>query len=272
MRSKLNILSAFIVFLICISCSDENSEPQSDNSSPESSIQTDKFSQFNWIVKETKNIADSRYYCLTNKNNVKFEKDGSVVLRLTKNGDNWEGGELTIDTTLGYGDYIFEISAPEGSINPNANLSLSIINVEEDIFEGMTQTGVRFSKYSEPDALNELEYYLYATDKKIAEVQTPDNPFTLTKNTSLHKIGIYPDHLIYTSKSNNFNNETKILKQSTVVDPQPDLLSFSPSTNKLKVNISFCFAESNEPLGNNGLSIRIHSFKYSPAISGLAIK
>jgi hypothetical protein len=250
-----------------ISCNKGESEVTKDESL-ENKTDGFTFSGYNWIVKETKNIADSRYFCLTNKNNVSLEKDGSLKLKITKIGDVWSGGELTIDSTLGFGEYSFEIYSPQGKFDANATLSFTVLNVTEEQYEGMTQTGVRFTKYSETEANNELEYFLYATDKKIAEVKTPDKPFLITAQSSFHKIGIYPDYLYFSSKSVNNFNEFKTVKQGSA-SGIPDDITFSPSTDNMKVIISLCLAETNEPISKNSIELILKNFKFSPAVESL---
>jgi len=269
MKALINYSIVMILFsVMIISCNKSETEVTKEESLTN---KTDgfNFSGYNWVVKETKNIADSRYFCLTNKNNVTIDKDGSLRIKITKTGDVWSGGEITIDTSLGFGEYSFEIYSPQGKLDANATLSFTVLNVTDDQYEGMTQTGIRFSKYSEPEANNELEYFLYATDKKIAEVKTPDKPFLISEKSSIHKVGIYPDYMYFSSKSGDNFNEFKTVKQGSNASGIPDDITFSPSTDNMKVIISLCLAETNEPISKNTIELVLKNFKFSPAVQSL---
>lgn len=260
------IVSSFVF----LSCGDDNSDAQlSENQDNKSGF---IFSNYSWTVKETKNIADSRYFCLTSKENVRIDENGTLVLKLSKKDGVWVGGEITIDTTLGFGEYSFDASVVSGEFDANATLAFTVLNITDDYYEGMTQTGIRFTKYSEPDAANELEYFLYATDKKFAEVQTPDNPFLLSRMKSSHKIGVYPNYLYYSSKSGAFYNEFKAIKKGNSITDLPDAITFSDPTNNLKVIISLCLAEANETVSGKEIEVLISNFKFSPSVDDITKK
>jgi len=260
------LLLGMIIFFLS-SCSDDMTEqPDGTELSVDNGFQ---FSGYKWVVKETKNIADSRYFCLTNKQNV-LSKDGKLTLKLRKIGDLWYGGEITIDTILGFGEYSFDIESNKSSLDENVTFAFTVLNITDDYYEGMTQTGIRFSKYGDKSATNDLEYFLYATDKKFAEVQTPDNPFILSTVSSTHKIGVYPNYLYYSSKaSGGFYNEFKALKNSGATIDLADALTFSEATDNLKVIFSLCLAEANEPANNQEIEVEISNFKFSPHVSDI---
>lgn len=266
---KMNVLIyVILISLIFISCG-EKETPEKSN---ELKLDANKvmFSGIVWEKKETKDIADSRYFCLTKNENVSIDADGNLVLKISKTDDGWYGGEITIDTSLGFGEYSFDARVRKGNLDANATLAFTVLNITDDFYEGMTQTGIRFSKYSEPESPNELEYFLYATDKKFAEVQTPDNPFLLSELVSSHKVGIYPNYLYYSSKAGGgFYNEFKATKKTNDLMDLPDALTFSEPTDHLKVIISLCLPEANEPISGKEIEVIISNFKYSPYISDI---
>ncbi len=263
-----NIVLFLFITIFIISCGDDEN-PNDENSIQLGDGNNFVFSNFKWIVKETKNIADSRYFCLTKKENVSIDKDGNLRLKLTKTGDTWYGGEITIDSSLGYGEYSFEARIESDGLDANATLAFTIINITDNEYEGMTQTGVRFSKYSEADAPNELEYFLYATDKKFAEVQTPDNPFLLSRVKSTHKIGVYSNYLYYSSKVGSSFYEFKASDKGSNITDLPDALTFSAATENLKVIISLCLPDANETLSGKDVEVIISNFKYWSATDNL---
>lgn len=264
-----SIISFLFLSFLIISCG-ESENPNQDDSQQIIDGDGLMFSNYLWEVKETKNIADSRYFCLTKKEHVSVDKDGNLVLKLNKVGDTWYGGEITIDSSLGFGDYSFEIRVKDGVLDANATLAFTILNVIDQYYEGMTQTGIRFSKYSEAEAPNELEYFLYATDKKFAEVQIPNTPFLLSDVKSYHKIGIYPNYLYYVSKSGSlFYNEFKAMKKGANITDFPDALTFSEATDNLKVIISLCLPDANETISGKAVEVIISNFKFSPSVSDL---
>lgn len=258
------LLAATMIFIV--SCGEDDVEPTGDEI--KSTSDDIIFSNYRWTSKETKNIADSRYFCLTSKENVKLNDDGSIKLQLVKKGDTWYGGEITLDSALGFGEYSFEIKVESGQFDANAAFEFTVLNIIDNLYEGMTQTGIRFNKYSDKSAPNEMEYFLYATDKKFAEVQTPDTPFLLTGLYSSHKIGIFPNYLFYSSKGGGgFYNEFKALKKSEAVPDIPDAITFSESTDNLKVIMSLCLPESNETSDGQKVEVTVRNFKYTPHIS-----
>ncbi len=269
-----SILIIFIFIIFFVACDDDGSKTivkdNKDSSHTQNLSKEFTFSNYNWKIKETKDFADSRIFCLTNRKNVSINNDGSLVLKITKIGDYWYGGELTIDTTLGFGEYSFEIYSPQNSFDANANLSLTILNLSDENYEGLTQTGIRFSKNSDIKSKNELEYFLYSTDKKIAGIHIPEKPFLINNKISVHKIGIYPDYIYYTSKSGSEFNEFKTFKKNNISGFSDDI-SFAQSTGTLKVIISLCLADANEPVSNKDVEVAIKKFKFSPAANDITL-
>lgn len=262
---KIISLLSLLGLVLLISCS-EKSEPSKSEDLIIKDSSGIKFSGYHWVTKETKNIEDTRYFCLTNKSNVKVDSDGNVILKIKKTSDGWSGGEITLDTILGFGEYSFDIKTKSGSLDANATVAFTVLNITDDFFEGMTQTGIRFSKYSEPEASNELEYFLYATDKKFAEVETPQSPFKLTGLVSKHKVGIYPDYLYFSSKAGGYSSEFKTFKNDGTISDIPDALTFSEPSDNLKVIISLCLPESNEPADKKEVEVIISNFRFSPYV------
>lgn len=268
-RNKLVSFLLYSIFLSFLFSCGEKDEAEVQNEALTNGDKI-KFSSYLWENKETKNIADSRYFCLTKKENVQVDESGNLVLKISKNNGLWSGGEITIDTTLGFGEYSFDVKVKTGHLDANATLAFTILNITDDFYEGMTQTGVRFSKYSESDAPNELEYFLYATDKKFAEVQIPENPFLLSELVSNHKVGIYPNYLYYSSKAaGGFYNEFKAMKVGSGISDITDALTFSEPTDHLKLIISLCLPEANEPSNGKEVEVILSNFKFSPYISGI---
>lgn len=269
-----SILIIFIFIIFFVACDDDGSKniinDNKDSSHTQYLNKEFTFSNYNWKIKETKDFADSRIFCLTNKKNVSLNNDGSLVLKISKIGEYWYGGELTIDTTLGFGEYSFEIYSPQNSFDANANLSLTILNLSDENYEGLTQTGIRFSKNSDIKSKNELEYFLYSTDRKIAGIHIPEKPFLINNKISVHKIGIYPDYIYYTSKSGNEFNEFKTFKKNNISGFSDDI-SFAQSTGNLKVIISLCLADANEPVSNKDVEVVIKKFKFSPAADDITL-
>jgi len=269
-----SILIIFIFIIFFVACDDDGSKTivkdNKDSSHTQNLSKEFTFSNYNWKIKETKDFADSRIFCLTNRKNVSINNDGSLVLKITKIGDYWYGGELTIDTTLGFGEYSFEIYSPQNSFDANANLSLTILNLSDENYEGLTQTGIRFSKNSDIKSKNELEYFLYSTDKKIAGIHIPEKPFLINNKISVHQIGIYPDYIYYTSKSGSEFNEFKTFKKNNISGFSDDI-SFAQSTGTLKVIISLCLADANEPVSNKDVEVAIKKFKFSPAANDITL-
>lgn len=263
------ILAALLLMYSCGSDEQDSKSPRQENNNQSNAA----FSGYKWEIRETKNIADSRYFCLTSKKNAFIDKNGNLVLKLSKIGDTWYGGELTLDSILGFGDYSFDVQIKEGLLDANAAFAMTILNVSEEDYEGLTQTGIKFSKYGEQNASNEMEYFLYATDKKISEVQVPENPFVLSQNISSHKIGIYPNYLLYSSKSpGGYFNEFKAMKYNDSPDQIPDALTFSTTTEELKVIFSLCLPESNEPVNKKEIEVLVSNFKYVEHVSDITFK
>ncbi|MDT3739077.1 MAG: hypothetical protein RO257_06190 [Candidatus Kapabacteria bacterium] len=262
---KIISLLSILGFVFLISCS-EKSEPSKSEDVTVKDSSGIKFSGYHWVTKETKNIEDTRYFCLTNSSNVKVDTQGNLILKIRKTGDGWSGGEITLDTILGFGEYSFDIKSKSGSLDANATVAFTVLNITDDFFEGMTQTGIRFSKYSEPEASNELEYFLYATDKKFAEVESPQSPFKLTGLVSKHKVGIYPDYLYYSSKAEGYNSEFKAFKNVGSESDITDALTFSEPSDNLKVIISLCLPESNEPTDKKEVEVIISNFRFTPFV------
>lgn len=277
MKTLINkIVLLIVLMIILISCSEKDAKPIEEETKDSTSIQQNidniVFSDYNWKSKETKDFADSRIFCLTNKQNVSINPDGTLLLKISKIGEYWYGGEITLDTTLGFGEYSFEIVAPQNELDANAHLSLTILNQTDEYYEGLTQTGVRFSKNSDANAKNELEYFMYSTSSKVAGTHEPDKPFLIDNTPSIHKIGIYPDYIYYTSKSGSDFEEFKTFKKNASSNNFSDDISFAASTDNMKVIISLCLADSNEPLSNKTVELIIKNFKFSPANDDLAIK
>ncbi|MCO5251610.1 MAG: hypothetical protein M9949_09345 [Candidatus Kapabacteria bacterium] len=260
-----NFLAIIIITVLTFwGCSDEKEVPETDGVLAPDGI---SFSGYNWQIKSTDNIADSRYFCLTDKSNVRIDDEGHLVLKLTSMDAIWHGAELITQEKFGFGTFKIQIETDFTDFDRNVSFMASAINVTEDIFEGMTQAGLRYSFYGEENNPNPLSYILYATDKKYAEEYNSGNQYSQSKSVTTHEIKVLPDELVFESYSGTTKDE-QLAKYSTKTSDGTgnDFLdiSFSKTFPSNKFIFTVCLGEFNEPEKGKDVEIKILKFEFIP--------
>lgn len=262
MKKILAIL--FITVLSNWGCSEDKVETDGEVTLKPGSI---SFSGFNWQIKSTDNIADSRYFCLTDKSNVSVDSDGNLVLKLTSIDAIWHGAEMITEEVFGFGTFRIQIETDFTNFDRNVSFMASAINVTEDFFEGMTQAGLRYSYYGEELNSNPLSYILYATDKKYAEEYNPGTQYSQTKAITTHEITILPDEISFSSYSGG-SKEDIVSKYSTKSgdDKGSEYLDigYSKTYPNNKFIFTVCLGEFNDPALKKELEIKILKFEFIP--------
>jgi len=259
---KLREICIFLFFIFIIACSKEESSPEVGAVATEGF----DFAGQKWQVRATDNIADTRYYCLTDRSNVRLDSEGHLILRLSQIDAIWHGAELITIDQFGFGTFKLWIEYPFRDIDRNVSFMASAINVTDDIFEGMTQAGIRYSYYGESDNKNPLSYIVYATDKKYAEEYVSEGEYEQNGTVTLHEIAILPDEIAFSSYSGK-NNSSLLAKYST---KKGDYLrgdydiSFSKTFPNNKFILTFCLGEFNEPEKIKDIEIKILNFEFIP--------
>jgi hypothetical protein len=260
---KYFIIGLLITLLSC--GKEENKEPSAGLILSEGYI---KFSELEWEIKADENIADSRNFCLTNKNNIEIDKSGNLVITMKKIGETWFGGEITSDSTLGYGDYIFYIESKIDNLDANANFSITALNVKSGNYQGLTQMGMAFSLYGDKSLSSNLNYFKYSTENKAAESIIPDNQFKLSGNYSVHKLRILPNEIGFYSYDGDKADEAKLINKYEVRKDNPTNefkdISFSQTSDSIKIVISLCLPEANKPDKNQEFKVIIKKFEFIP--------
>lgn len=259
---KMIIIGSAFFIMLMLSCSNE------DTRTEEGAIATEgfDFSGYKWQIRATDNIADTRYFCLTDRTNVTIDSEGKLILKLKQIDAIWHGAELITIDQFGFGTFRIEIEYPFKQIDRNVSFMASAINVTDEIFDGMTQAGIRYSYYGEPDNNNPLSFIVYATDKKYAEEYVAEGEYVQKSDVTVHEISILPDEMSFVSYSGK-NKESILAKYSTKTGDnlRGDYdISYSKTFPNNKFIMTFCLGEFNEPEKMKDIEIKILNFKYIP--------
>ncbi|MFP4370316.1 MAG: hypothetical protein ACLFR2_12120 [Candidatus Kapaibacterium sp.] len=281
MKTQKNNLIILFLFFVIISCKEEGGAPPGDRektnnkeTGAESTLEVPEgmilFSGFLWKVNYTENFADSRNFCLTHKENIRVNDDGSLELKIRKRGEYWYGAEIISDSVFGYGDFVFYVDGFVDELDENSTFTLISRNVAPYGYSGLTEAGIRFSSWVSFEATSPLEYYLYSTEKKYAEVHEPRNEFDLDKPASTHKVSINPYSIGFASFKGFGNPTAQVIDRFTVhedvseYDNEISTLSYSKTNDSNKVIMNLCLPEANKPATGKEVIIKINKFEFIP--------
>lgn len=102
------------------------------------------FSDIMWRISETEGSINDEIIP-SKADNVFLDSLGRLHLRMTKQSGGFYGAEITADTLFDLGKFTFEIASDLAKLPKNVELRFRLINPNEIIKNGLTETGISIS-------------------------------------------------------------------------------------------------------------------------------
>lgn len=125
------------------------------------------FSGYKWIAKKHNHAHLFSELCASDPENIYVDDSNILNLIVCKKKAKISGIILEMDTTLGYGVYEVDIISNINKIDPLTEFRFSLLCVDKDQQETISEVGMRFTNPENDSAENPLQYYIYTTSDKV---------------------------------------------------------------------------------------------------------
>jgi hypothetical protein len=218
---------------------------QNDNST----ISQIQWSGFTWNVRNGTGGPGPNNWLATTSN-IWVDAQGNLHLKILKIGNEWYCSELSLQQSLGYGEYTFQLSSnPE---NFDKNVVVGLFTYESDTRE----IDLEFSRWGFES--NPVGWY-------VVQPSTPDSRsnflLNLTGDYSTHKFHWGPTEIIFQSihgHYQNLPNEDYLINQWIYQGSQ------IPPFGNERLHLNFWLNQGTPPSNQQEVEVVIKSFTYNP--------
>lgn len=260
-----------------LSCTEDNDPVKKRSSKSKTSVIKQKriyldsldhmyFSGFNWLmIKETSDYPLSEY-CDSDPQNAFVDNSNVLHLLLSEKNNKKTGIILEIDTTLGYGVFSFDIITDLYEMDPDAYFTFSLINVDKNKSEKISEIGMRFTNPENKSGEVPLQYFIYTTAEKVPyefDYEKTYPELSLTK----HLIEIDSEFIRLSSFEGFLDYQSSEFFEYIFDFSDSDIKIEVPA--KVKIRLSFCHKNDvPETISNDSANIEIigidfvDSYKY----------
>jgi hypothetical protein len=243
------VLAVFAVSLILISCSQNKDNIEKENEKSLNNEQTNEnipeqnntkilFAGMNWQVNANESEFKIEGKYATSAENVFVDDEGKLHLKLKIVDNEPVGAEITVDSLLDLGEYIFFLDTKLSTFPKNCELLFRFCNPYEINGAGLAETGISIG-FENSKIRNPIKYYAFNTTSRESEkhyLNAKNNLNTKHKNDTngtIYKVILVNEAITFIALNANSNKENSQNKANLISEYTFSEFNKSKSKNEL---------------------------------------